>query len=373
MECQQKIQRDAKSHYPKIMALSLSMVVASISGCNETPLPGFSESLAQTESPVQVISTSPESEAIDIDLNISIQATFNTSIDSATIDETTFIVRQDTTSLSGSFSHNDSSVTFNPSTELLRNSLIHTTITSDVTDIEGNKMNQDYNWNFITRGPTAYEIMPPLVVLTDPYPGSSEVPVNTNINAHFNKALNPSTINSSTFLLRANNSSVPGSVSYKDSIATFNPSSSLQEGTIYIATITTAVEDLYGNFPETNYNWNFITKEVDRTPPRIVSTYPRDDDDDVPVNIRITATFSEEMNPASINKDTFRIYYKWRSAQYRKISGTVSYTGTVATFIPKRVLHEDRDYIAVISPSVTDLAGNKLGKTYQWNFETDDD
>lgn len=376
MDChQKKLQRNDKNHWSQIGVLVLGAIVALFSfACDESPLPDFDESLEKIQSPFQVISTSPEPEATDIDLYIPIETIFNTSIDSSSINETTFIVRQDTTSIPGSFTYSDSSVTFDPSVELLRNTTIYITITSDIRDAEGNRMGQDYDWSFTTREATAYEGMPPMVISSEPSPGASDVSASKKIYAHFNKTLKPSTINSNTFLLRGNNLSVSGSVSYKDSTATFRPSANLQDGTVYTATITTAVEDRYGNSPETNYNWNFSTREVDRTPPHIVSTHPDDDDDDIPVDIRIKATFSEEMDPNTVTNKTFRIYYERGFGRYhRQIPGSVSFSGNTATFTPNSNLRDERDYIAIISSSVTDLAGNELGETYQWDFETDDD
>lgn len=461
-----------------ITAASVIITVILNTGCKDADLPGLSESLEKNQSPIEVIQTSPEDDATNIDLNIPIQAIFNNSIDSSTINDTTFIVRQDTTSITGSFTYRDSSVTFTPSTEFARNTHVNTIITSDVADIDGNIMDQEFEWNFTTRPATEHEIIPPAVTSAEPSPGTTDVSADINIYAHFNKALNPSTINNSTFLLRTNNSSVSGSVSYedstavfnpsgnlrdgtvytatitddvrdlygnapsssynwnfitkdvdrtpphvvsinprddeddvsfdiriratfseqvdptsinnntfrlrtnngnisgsvsyKDSTAVFNPSKALRDGTVYTATITNDIEDLYGNSPKNNYNWNFTTKEVDRTPPHVVSTNPRDDEDDIPVDTPITITFSEPMDPTTINKETFGLYLR-RWGQYRKVSGSVSYSGTMAAFNPKGELRDDRDYVAIVSSDVTDLAGNELGESYRWEFETDDD
>lgn len=458
--------------------VALLIITGIFTACNDAQPPGLSESIGQVESPMQVIETSPEDDATNIDLDISIRATFNATVDSATINDSTFIVRQDTTAVPGSFIYRDSSVTFTPSNKLSRNTLVNTIISSEVTDIDGNIMDQDFEWYFTTRPATGQEIIPPVVTSAEPAPGTTDVSADINIYARFNKALNPSTINNNTFKLRANNGSISGSVTYEDSTALFNPSGSLQDGTVYTATITDGIRDLYGNAPSSDYNWNFITKDVDRTPPHVVSTNPRDDEDDVSFDVRIKATFSEKLDPATVNNNTFRLRsnngsisgsvsyedstavfspsenlrdgtiftatitddikdlsgnypnnnYNWnfttkevdrtpprvvstdprededdvpvdtriavtfsepmdsstlneetfglylqRWGQYRQVSGSVSYSGTTATFNPKGKLRDDRDYVAIISSDVTDLAGNELGESYRWKFETDDD
>lgn len=475
----QKRQTHAERPWIKIVSAATIVLTAILNtGCKDADLPGLSESLNQSESHMQVIQTSPEDDATNIDLDSSIRAIFNAPVDSASINDTTFIVRQDTSQISGSFTYRDSIITFIPSSEFTRNTLVNTLISANVTDVEGNNMDQDFEWNFTTRPATGQEIIPPAVTSAEPSPGTTDVSADINIYARFNKALNPSTINTNTFRLQTNNENISGSVSYEDSIAVFNPSKTLKDGTVYTATITDGIRDLYGNAPGNNYNWNFITKDVDRTPPHIVSTDPQDDEDDVRFDIQIKATFSERIDPSTINGNTFRLRtnnsnisgtvsyedstavftpskslkdgtvftatitdkiqdlfgnspsnnYNWnfttkevdrtpprvvstdprddeddvsvdtrisvtfsepmdpttldeetfglylrRWGQYRQVSGSVSYSETTATFKPKGKLHDDRDYVAIISSEVTDLAGNKLGETYRWEFETDDD
>jgi hypothetical protein len=447
-------------------------------GCNDPQAPGFAESLKENQSSLQVIQTTPEDDAQNVELNTYIQAIFNTHLDPESIHESTLIIHEDTVLVEGSLVYNDSTISFFPAEELKINTRITASISSEIVDSLGNSMSQDFEWSFTTREATTQEIIPPAVASTEPSPGTTEVSADINIHAYFNKALNPSTVNNNTFLVRTNNTSVSGSVSYEDSVATFNPSENLQDGIVYTATITDGIRDTYGNAPNNNYNWNFITKDVDRTPPHVASTNPRDDEDDVSFDIRISATFSEKLDPATVNNNTFRLRsnngsisgsvsyqdstavfspsenlrdgtiftatiindiedlsgnspknnYNWnfttkevdrtpprvvstdprddeddvpvdsritvtftepmdsstlneetfglylqRWGQYRQVSGSVSYSGTTATFNPRGKLRDDRDYVAIISSDVTDLAGNELGKSYRWEFETEDD
>ena len=460
-----------------IITLILAILIAA-GGCSETPRPGFTESLEENPSPVQVIETTPSEDTEDVELNTFIQAIFNTTIDSTLITDSTFIIREGSSTVEGSISHSDSALTFFPSNEFQRDQTIIATISSEVSDPHGNTMDYDFEWSFTTRQATTQELTPPAVASTKPSPGTIDVSADISIYAHFNKALNPSTINNSTFLLRTNNTSVSGSVSYDDSTAIFTPSGDLQDGTVYTATVTDSIRDLYGNTPTNNYEWNFITKnvdrtpphvsstnpihdeedvpfdipitatfservdpasvnnntfrmrtsngnvsgsisyedsmatftpaehlqdgtvftatvtnairdlngnsptnnynwsfttkEIDRTPPRVTSTDPQDDDDDVPVDIQISVTFSEQMDASTINEVTFGVYQRqW--GQYRQLSGSVSYSETTATFTPSSHIRGERNYVAIISSSVTDLAGNELGDSYRWSFDTEDD
>jgi hypothetical protein len=85
--------------------------------------------------------------------------------------------------------------------------------------------------------------------------------------ATFSEAMNPSTINTTTFTLTAPGTPpvpVAGTVTYDvaSHVATFIPTDPLALNTIYTATITTGAEDLYGNPLASNYVWMFTTSTV---------------------------------------------------------------------------------------------------------------
>ena len=374
---QRKGAAKAVSYYIKRSAFAIVMLAIVITaGCKEQKLPSFSESLNESPIPVQiqVIETQPLDDARDIELDTPIQASFNTVIDSATVNENTFIIREDTAVVAGTFSISDSIITFIPSQEYDRSKVITSTLSSQIADTQGNSMGQEYVWNFTTRPLTEEERTPPSVTATTPQSDDTDVPLNTNILAQFSKKLNPETINSNTFYVQNDNGSIiSGSVSYADTTATakFNPSGLLQDGTEFTATITTDIEDQFGHSPDQKYSWTFTTKVIDRTPPRVTSTNPRDNEYNVDDDVQITVTFNEPMDPATINKETF-VLYENRNTGFHKISGSIGYANNTARFTPNKDLQDREYYIAIINASVTDLAGNELGERYRWNFVTED-
>lgn len=364
-------------YYINRSAFAIAMLAIVITaGCKEQKSPSFSESLDESTVPVQiqVIETQPLDDAQDIELDTPIQASFNTVIDSATVNENTFIIREDTTLVNGTFSVSDSIITFIPAQAFDRNKVITSTLSSQIADTQGNSMGQEYVWNFTTRPLTEEERTPPSVTATTPQSGDIGVPLNTNILAQFSKKINPETINSNTFYIQNDNGSIiSGSVSYADTTATakFNPSDLLQDGTEFTATITADIEDQFGHSPDQKYSWTFTTKVIDRTPPRVLSTNPSNNAYNVDDDIQITATFNEPMDPATINKETF-VLYENTSTGFQRVSGSVGYSNNIARFTPSKDLRDREYYIAVISASVTDLAGNELGERYRWNFLTED-
>ena len=100
---------------------------------------------------------------------------------------------------------------------------------------------------------------PPVVISSTPYAGSTNVPVTTTVTATFSEAMDAATLTTGTFTLTGS-SAVAGTVSYSGNTATFTPSSDLEKGKTYTATITTGVTDLDGIAMEANFSWSFTTE-----------------------------------------------------------------------------------------------------------------
>lgn len=100
---------------------------------------------------------------------------------------------------------------------------------------------------------------PPSVVSTNPGNNATGVARNSEVTFEFNKAMDPATINSSTFTVMQGVTVVPGTVSYSGKTATFTPTSILAVSTVYTATITTGAEDLSGQPLAANVVKSFTT------------------------------------------------------------------------------------------------------------------
>lgn len=112
---------------------------------------------------------------------------------------------------------------------------------------------------------TTSDVTPPTVESVSPLADATNVPVATTITVTFNESMNPSTINTSTFLVYAGTQLIEGTVSYESNTATFTPSSNLNSNTTYTPNISTSVTDANGNALGSLYYWNFTT--VDTEPP----------------------------------------------------------------------------------------------------------
>jgi hypothetical protein len=118
--------------------------------------------------------------------------------------------------------------------------------------------------------------------------------------------------------------------------------------------------------------------------PAIVSTIPAANATGIPLNQVISVTFNEIMDPATINEASFSLKgtsnVALKVAQIENtatstnvetlVAGTVSYSGTTATFKPTSALVANTTYTGRIYSTVKDLTGNALQVDYVWNFST---
>jgi hypothetical protein len=216
-------------------------------------------------------------------------------------------------------------------------------------------------------------LTPPTVSSVAPPNGAAGACPNTIVTATFSEAMNPATINTKTFTLTGPGSTaVSGQVTYDvaSKTAIFTPSSTLAVNTLYTATITTGAKDLFGNALASNFVWSFTTgtSTCQPGPPTVISEGPPDGSNGVCPNTIVVATFSEAMNPSTINATTFTLTGPGAAA----VTGTVTYDAPshVATFTPSANLALSTLYTATITTGAQDLFGNPLASDFVWTFTT---
>ena len=117
--------------------------------------------------------------------------------------------------------------------------------------------------------PTEEDTTAPKVTDVVPMDGEQNVATGTNVETAFSEAMNPDTINTSTFILTNQDSSTPveATVVYETynptySVAWLYPKSELASNTTYTATIkggASGAKDEAGNALEQDYTWTFTT------------------------------------------------------------------------------------------------------------------
>ena len=326
----------------------------------------FTTGVAPDTIPPTVIATDPNNSDTNVLVTKVISAIFSKVMNPATINATTFTLRKGTAPVTGLVTYTGSTASFTPTTSLAYNTTYIATITTGAKDMAGNALVNNYVWSFTT-GLAPADVIPPTVISTDPANASIGVVISKVISANFSEAMNPTTINTSTFLLSQGTTPIAGTVTYSGTTASFTPTALLTPNTVYTATITTGAKDLAGNGLVSNYVFSFTTglSTTDATPPIVISTDPPNAATSVILSKIIAATFSEAMNPSTINSSTFLL-----SQGITPVAGTVSYSSTTARFTPNANLLPNTVYTATITTGAKDVAGNGLATNYTWTFTT---
>ncbi|WP_041726160.1 Ig-like domain-containing protein [Caldisericum exile] len=212
---------------------------------------------------------------------------------------------------------------------------------------------------------------PPSVFSTTPSDGATNVPLNTTVKAVFTKAMDSSTINVNTIILKdSSGNPVSGSVSFESSTntVTFSPSSYLNITTTYTFTIlggSNGVKDSLGNPMPSDYSISFTTQSAG---PKVLSTNPVDGATGVAVDTTISATFDKDIDTSTLTTSSFTL----KDSSNNSVSGTVSYDSSskTATFTPSSNLSSNTTYTATLSGSIKDTSGNLMGADYSWSFTT---
>jgi hypothetical protein len=343
---------------------------------------------------VTVVTPLPDTTNVPINTK-TITAAFTKAMDPATLTPANFTLTCAGTAFTGTVTYlavsKLATLTLPATPNLPPNTVCTATVASGARDLAGNQLagNQapwpaasNFVWTFTT-GATP-DTTPPTVIFTVPANGATGVLTNTKISATFSEAMDPLTITTATFTLKQGATSVIGIVTYSGVTAVFVPATTLAANTTYTATVTSGATDLAGNqlsgnqglFPAaSDYVWTFTTgAATDTTPPTVISTVPANGATGVSTNTKISATFSEAMDPLTITTATFTLKQGVMS-----ITGIVTYSGVTAVFVPATMLAANTTYTATVTSGATDLAGNQLSgnqglfpaaSDYVWTFTT---
>ena len=320
------------------------------------------------DTPPSIVSTSPVNGATGVAPGAVVTITFNEPMDPATINATTITLKTTVGSTPVSsvvtYDANTRSARLVPNAVLTQNTNYTVDVSNAVKDAGGNAL-PAFSFGFRVGDTQA-----PTVVSTVPADLATNVATNATVSATCSEAMTGSTINATTFTLRptAGGANVAGTVAYNTTTltATFTPSAALAGGTSYTATISTGAQDAAGNPMTAAKTWTFIT--VDVIPPTVSSIVPANNATNVPTNSTVRVTFSEPMDPATINATNITLRNTGTSAA---VTGVVTYDAAtrVATFTPS-ALSNATGYTVTVTTGVKDLSGNALVTAVTSTFTT---
>ena len=209
----------------------------------------------------------------------------------------------------------------------------------------------------------------PAVTYVTPSNNAAGVGTNSPVTVSFSKPMNRDSLDAAITLVDARTgAALPlQGVSYDDAnkIATVTPRQPLQADGSVRAKVSTAAKDANGNALDADYTWTFGTAAgADHTAPVVSSHSPANGAAGVKVNTHVAMSFSEPMNAASLQG----AFVLRRAGE--AVPGKLAYIGQAAVFTTEALLAPQADYVATLSRSATDVAGNRMAADYTWVFST---
>src|SRR5262249_54063717 len=98
--------------------------------------------------------------------------------------------------------------------------------------------------------------------------------------------------------------------------------------------------------------------------PTVATTSPADNATNVPLNSKVTVTFSKPMSADSLSSMSLKLS--------PNVSGTVTPSGSTATFTPASSLSPSTKYEVMVPAGVKDTTGQALAADYSFSFTTVD-
>jgi len=323
-----------------------------------------------------VTATNPADGATVVNLNQAITVTFSAQISPASIGPTVVLRAADGSSVDGNINFHGTTVVFKPVAPLMPDTTYTAEIGAPASDQADAVNERGFAWTFTTG--TTIDATNPTVTTTIPANTAVGVPTNQRIDAMFSEDMAPASLRGKTFrITKPGGAAIAGAITYVSGSAVFRPLYRLRTNTHYIATITTGAKDLAGNPLAGNYVWSFDTGgNPELIKPVVISTNPASNAMAVPIDQKVSATFSKPMNYRTITTADFHL--TWSGG---RVLGTIKYfydatdKVTIATFVPKANLRVNTQYTATITSAVRDLtgnqlAGNKRSGNYVWQFTT---
>jgi hypothetical protein len=334
-----------------------------------------------------VSAVSPVNGANGVSATSAVTVAFNEPMDAATINANTILLRNPAgAAIAASVAYNSATrtATLTPSAALSTSTTYTATARGGSTDprakdVAGNALAASVSWSFTTvSGP---DTSAPTVVGFSPASGATGIATTTAVTATFSEGIDATTINGTTFELRASGGALVAATIGYDSgtrTATLTPNAALAGATTYTATVKGGptdprVKDLAGNPLAASTTWSFTTTIPDTTAPTVSSVTPAAGATAVSPATSVTATFSEAMTASTINTTTVEL----RTPTNTVVAATVTYNSAsrIATLQPSTALAGSTTYTATVKggaadPRVKDLAGNALAANVTWSFTT---
>ena len=195
------------------------------------------------------------------------------------------------------------------------------------------------------------------------------MPLNAAVQVQVSEPVSTVSVGSGALVVAANGQAIAGTVTVNSSTQIqFQPASLLAAGTAYTVTVAAgAFMDLAGN-PVQAFSSSFTTGTgTQTTGPQVVSIVPQDGTSNVATNSPVVVTFSEAVNPLTVNNASVNV-----QANGNTVAGTYKVSGAVVTFTPQSALPGNATVQVLVDHYgyVYDLVVGNRGEFGQSTFTT---
>ena len=299
----------------------------------------------------------PPAGSSDVPVNVHVVVKLNEPVNPLSVSNTAVTLMQNgapvagTTMLSG-----DRLFLFFTPANALATSITYNLNVSGFTDSAGNQA-VPFNSSFTTAAVATPDTTSPFVTAVTPNNGATSVPVNTSVVLTFNEMIDPTTVsdNNVQIFVQQTGARVAGSLTVNGALVTFTPAAPLPANTrIFVQVFSVA--DLVGN----NSNFFFSTFDTgamaDVTAPQVLMVTPMDGATDIGPNAVVVLTFSESLNPSTINNNNFGLFAGGNRLSVSINRSADNRTVTLSTTLPFASV-----FSVVVTADVLDLSRQSSG------------
>ncbi len=346
----------------------------------ETASASFTTSQFVDRQSPQILSLTPNDFDTDADegfaVNLPVRVQFSERMSPATLTNSNFTVFDQSISriVEGMIQvdADGSTAAFVPNENWAVGRTYRVSLNNRVTDIAGNRLSTNVRYEFTTAFVEDFDR--PQLVTTSPEDGANDVFVNSVIQLTFNETVDPVDVLRGVKVW-TNGQEVEGAfaLSNANQLLTFTSTDALMPNTEYSVEFTTVVTDLVGNPLDNPGGITFVTGDrADILRPSVTSIFPERGAFDIPITPRVTINFSEPINPATLNSNTFNILDTEQSFVRLPGSIVVAEDGLRATYTPSEPLVPGGRYrLSLRTSSIQDFANNSLeGSFFSYDFTT---
>ena len=327
----------------------------------------FTTSSAVITTPPTVVAVTPPAGSTGVAVNPAVGARLSAPVDWTSVAGA--LTLSPAVAATATLASDNETVSFAPS-GLLAPSTVYTATLAGVRDTQGNVVGT-YQWSFTTGGTATADTTAGTISGT-PANGATGVATNAAVVLTLSKPADPVSINFNSARLYDQTGGVymPGSfvLSSNGLGLTFNSAGAfpVNHRLCVYASYFQAIQDWAGN--SFNYYASCFTTAAappDTTLPAVVAVTPNNGATGIGPNNPVTVTFSEAINPSTLNGNVGL----YRGSTLYTTGYSLSADATTLIFSSGNLPYGST-FTVVINPGVSDLEGNALGAEYSSSFST---